>query len=906
MTQVTEVTYMSYIKKNIKKIYILVLMLCMVFTLTGCDLPAELSASLTSNFSARAEQNTKIAERLNKAGVISDTTYKLIVESIDKNVSGIGKNITQDNESMISLLKSIVGWRIVPEPDHPEKYNDDGSVKTWTHGGGSEKEAHDARYGSKDSRCDNKHNPLQCSDRMGGYLSNYLASKKSNDGTQLLWWHIGEDKIIDTVKDNVPAVGGNGGKVEPIEVIPESLANQLKTEMSIPIYALKRTELNEHGTGLDEVMEQVKEACSIGDGSDAEELLSNYFAPVEFKDADGNIRKATLLDTEDPKQEIIRITSQTYDVGKDWDGTVFDLPTTDVETSNCGAAINFPTTQANVGNQPGIDMVVFSAGEPTIAVRLIEFNQKAIDDLENRIGLAEGRYKVINGAAYLMEYPLGYIDGFKETEDDASYDSIIKQSGLGFNLLTGKFTKYAVDADGNYTNSSVVTSDNDPYLSHSGAANALEEFQSSMVLYGETGVTGMKDSSGNDIDEELNVPFNLSLCTYGGEEVHSSVGRIVLRDYLEFTYAPDVVSGESIVALGRKLRITQLSGSKNNVVAQFYDKEGQILEGSAKLFIDDFADLDGVLTEDKVKYISKQSSAKGSITDGTPPNDTPEEDNAEQQEEVDNEEEADSVENGGSGGNNSIQSSASKIDNMALETVAQINPTSEFPGKYIAKSDVNLTDEKPLFYGMMVRASMFQTGLFSGWVQSTDSTKNSTVWWNTWLSGHGFNYSINTDNLVNFLKGNYAYDLSKENIIILDLETIAKIQQEYQAEDKLENAHALRTVFIVFGYILIAYSVILLIAWNVDINVDLGFNILEKLSFGKWVAVKDYDEIPYMDEGDTKFMRFGTLLVSCIFIISVGIILIQVNIIDFVLALIQLFGGIANYISQIFTGVYKG
>ena len=184
--------------------------------------------------------------------------------------------------------------------------------------------------------------------------------------------------------------------------------------------------------------------------------------------------------------------------------------------------------------------------------------------------------------------------------------------------------------------------------------------------------------------------------------------------------------------------------------------------------------------------------------------------------------------------------------------------------------------------------------------------KNSTVWWNTWLSQHGYNYSINTDNLVDFLKGNYATDLATENIIILDLETISKIQQEYTEEDQLNNSHFLRTIFIVFGYALIAYAIILLIAWNVDINVDLGFNILEKMTLGKWVAVKDYEELPYMNEGDTKFMRFGQLLVSCIFIIAVGILLIQVNIINIVLTLIRALGGLSGYLSGILTGVLGG
>ena len=105
-----------------------------------------------------------------------------------------------------------------------------------------------------------------------------------------------------------------------------------------------------------------------------------------------------------------------------------------------------------------------------------------------------------------------------------------------------------------------------------------------------------------------------------------------------------------------------------------------------------------------------------------------------------------------------------------------------------------------------------------------------------------------------------------------------------------------------FGYALIAYAIILLIAWNVDINVDLGFNILEKMTLGKWVAVKDYEELPYMNEGDTKFVKFGQILISSIIIIALGLLIVQINMVKIILILINTLGGIASYISKILVG----
>ena len=244
-----------------------------------------------------------------------------------------------------------------------------------------------------------------------------------------------------------------------------------------------------------------------------------------------------------------------------------------------------------------------------------------------------------------------------------------------------------------------------------------------------------------------------------------------------------------------------------------------------------------------------------------------------------------------------------KIDSLPKNIVDRIECSSAFPGEYIGRSDVSYTDDKPQFYAMVVKKSMFETGLFSGWIQSTDAEKNSTVWWKKWLGDHGYSYNINSDNLVSYLKGNYAYDLSQENILILDLETISKIQQDYNEEEKVEMSHWLRSIFVIFGYILIVYSIILLIAWNVDVNVDLGFNILEKLSFGKWVAVKDPSELPNVNTDDTNFVGFGNLVVACIGIASLGLALILVDIVDLILMIIGLFGGLADYISKMITGV---
>lgn len=890
--------------KHFKKIAMLLMICSMTFVLSACDeLPSELQAQVRTNMEMRADQNRSLAEQLHASGLISEDTMNSINESITTNLSNAFANI--DEESAANLIKATTAWRVVPEREHVCTVHDHDPSQ-------------DYHY-----ECQNDDDPgkpyslvymlsNQCDSFISGYISNYIGQNASS-----------------LVSDNSPVFGGNSNIVNPIEVIPASLVEQINTELSVPIYALKGTVGGSSGEGLDEIMEAIRAASELEDTKAAEQLISQYFARVTYMDPDtGEIQDVTLLDPDDPTQQIVRTTSFSYSDGEDTAESITANGGTTLKTQYIKEYVStmeayFPS-EGN--NQPGIDYTLYgTSNEKICAVRLVEFNKKAIDELSQRVGLGESRYLVLNGKAFLMEYPLGIITGFKESEDRTSYDAIIERGGIGFNLKTGDFVKYQKDENGDYTNATVTMDKNDPYLTYLGAANSQDESKASLVMYGETGVTGQKASDGTEIDEAINVPFDLY---FGGRDDNKwkvSVGRIVLRDYLELTYAPSIVAGEDIIALGRKMRILQLSGSKNNVVAEFYDKEGnKISDDGARLFIDDFADIEGVMSQTQVvKYISRQNEALGGSTSGTPSTgETTEntgetgetgengEASAETSTTPSNEETGETGETGSSENNpndvSTLRESANKIDSLPTEIVSEIKMTTSFPGEYVARSDVNLSDQKPLFYGMLVRKSMFETGLFSGWVQSTDAEKNSTVWWNTWLSQHGYNYNINTNNLVTFLKGNYAADLATESIVILDLETISKIQQEYTEEDQLNNSHFLRTIFIVFGYALIAYAIILLIAWNVDINVDLGFNILEKMTLGKWVAVKDYEELPYMNEGDTKFMRFGQLLVSCIFIIAVGILLIQVNIISIVLTLIRALGGLSGYLSGILTGVLGG
>lgn len=869
--------------KRLKKILITVLATGMCIALTSCSMPEDMKNSIRQNFEDRATANKMIVEQIYGSGIITQDTHDKLISAINDSLVKMGEGLAKlDEESAKNLLKACVGWHTVIENDHPVT-DSNGKLLYYYHSGGEDPE--DPCFVNGGTSCTNSghSSDAQCLDHTDQFITNWIVD---SDGAS---WK-------STVEKNCPVFGGNSGKIAPIEVISESLVDTLNQELSIPIYVLKSGVSNSGGIGLDEVMEGISSAINNKDKATAEAILANYFEPATYvtKDSNGEeVKKnVTLLDPSDPKQRLVRVTTST--LNETGDPTVYSYGTA-TNPTDCNSY--FGKFSSN-GGTPGYDMTVIMSGEKMVSVRLVEFNQEGIDRLNKQIGLSNQRYYVLNGHAYLMEYPIGYIKGFRETSDRENYKSIIKRSDLGFNLKTGEFTKFKRDENGILTNESVVISNDDPYITYNGALSNTDEAKASLVLFGETGVSGHKDTTGmteeeKTLDAVCNTSWNLTL---GGTEDNSfktSVGRIVLRDYLEATYAPGVQGSDKLVVLGRKIRVLQLEGSKKNPVAEFYDKEGNPLfeeEAKANLYIDDFADIESILKiPAEVQFISKI------------------------QEELDEEEYVDprsqqlkaddDTGDGGTSEEEELKRSLTKIDRLPQKVDDRIECTTPFPGTNIGAYDYSDSDDKPLFYAMLVKKNIFETGMISGWIQSDDATKNSLVWWNSWLQSHGYTYQINANLLVEFLKGNYAYELNKSGVIILDLETISKIQQEYTQEQKIETGHWLRTMFIILGYILIAYSIIILAAWNVDVNVDFGFSILEKLSFGRWVAVKSHDELPFMNVDDVSFITFGELIPKCIIMIALGLALILINIIDLIIVFINLFGGVARHLTKVITGV---
>lgn len=900
-------------KNKLKKVMLITLLFVCSLGLAGCEgmeIPTDTRGVVANFWDQRGKENLDLAEKLYKAGLISESAYKVLKDNISDNIEKMKKSL-EDTDTLKNMLKAVTFWQTIEVNE----------------------------------------NVAQKADFHTLYLTNFLAYWKSSsgkkEGTQVTWvpdpnstesGALMQTEIPTVEYDayeftDPPSLGSaasqvydalpilhNKGVITPI-VIVEDKAGDINKLLNYPIYVLSPSFSEK---ALDEVVARIKTACEKQDRA----TLNRYFVPLTYTDDNNVTQPVTLLDSSIPEYQLVRDTighgkikdlvsdiDSVYEGKHDKKNVVIDGAADSIYTNSSGNPLTGSNRVAygwDLGNQPistqgnrlGYDMVIQRGNAQMMAVRLTEFNQAAYEAINSLSSNGSDTFLVMGAdAIYWMEYPIGYISGFKESDDKASYEAIISRSQLCINLKTGQLSKVNIDANGEFTDSTTAIDMNDPYLTLGGLApvDGIDGLASFIV----DGTTGTDEDPPEDGSEPWNLTFGFkkgaNVIEDDGKDgrVPASVGRIILRDYLEATYAPGVVAGESMTVLGRKLRITSLSGSKESPVAKLYDKDGMPIKREngqeVEFYINDFADIESLVsTTPKVKYISASKESSGDKTNGageTGENNTGEttgENNNEQTEEQES--------------SDTLSSSITKIDKLGTEIVSEIKVAAPFPGNYIGSQDKNFEDSKPLFYAMAVKRNLFETAMFSGWINNTDTEKNSLAWWNQWLADHNFSYRINGDSLVDYLKGNYAYDLSQEGIIILDLSTISKIQEEYNKEAKQETAEWLRTLFVVFGYILIAYSSILLIAWNVDVNADLGFNILDKLSFGRWVAVKDYDELPYMNTEETNFIKFSDLMVTCLIIITVGILLILIDVMDLVLMLIQLFGGVAKYITKIVVG----
>ena len=825
-------------KTRIKKIILLGLLTISTLMLTSCKsgLQDFAESTLPQAIRDRGEANKQLAHDFVTIGALSEAQYQKICENIDKQVAKYAATTDSGNVSTktlgtvaLAVSHYTLGGEGVPsyivfmdDDDVPHNMVHDEDRYVYKEEGSVVAEVLD------DTKVDANKDELVLSNFI---ISNYLHV-----------YEFGHSKEASEVQP-LPK------DIEPIQMISKDVADSLNNLSKAQVYILRDDILAQTGEStLDGAIAKVQDAVNEPDKTNQQRLLANYFCQAK----DNNGEYITLIDRDD----------ETYDLIQD-------------------SAANDEDK-----NELGYDLIIGQYDmEDCIHVRFTEFNQEAYNALNKFVGQDTGRFFLVasddgSWKAYLMQYPVYTINTMTDLQNEDNEVMVdFKKSGLGINIMTGKFVKYESTGVNEFDDMQATSVEaSDYYLTLMASQNNDAEGISSLVLkgYGETVIT---DTS--------------------GKEHKCLTGRVVLRDYLESTYAPAYDSGDdsNLSVFGRKIRFDMADefweectsdsnqGDKNiegtfNVkqsslvykkkgnIAYFVDKDGVQINNTPYLQVTDFCDAYKLYKTDVVARLPFIGEDRTTIDSKVQDGETP---------------------------------AINKIE--CTTELDSLEPTMMFPSVDLGKADFKTdSNTKQRFYTITTTKGLFDSALYSSWINST-STTASLDWWNTYLADNNFSYNVNHEDVNNYLLGNYKYELSQQGMVILDLETVATIQEMYDKEDDKYTLSFIRTIFILIGWGLIVASSLIMLFWVFDTNTDLGIKLLEKVTLGHWVAVKYEDDIPSNKTKGIEYITAPKLIVKCIIVITIGILLIKVNIFVIIQFMVHLFGGVASKIDEVIKGL---
>ena len=866
-------------KSLIKKIILVTVCIISCFGLTGCGsgLKDFAQSTLPQAIRDRGEANKQTAALFYSIGAISESQYIKMCEHIDKQVKKYApeaKNGEIDDNTSKKILGTVSGavsklHLSTPNNQTPSyvvgyddnetpiqfdgmpydtwnyyydyKVNSDGTL-SW--GGGTNPAWAKVKSNTSDGW---KTKPGDSDMILTNFvMSNYLAFKTFG-GTY------GSDEWID-IPDN---------KIEPIELVSEDVSEDINKAIKAKLYVLNSDMITTNDlNALDSLIANIQQTINSNDKPKQKAAeLNAYF--IEARDESNE--PIYLIDPDDDSYDMVQV------------------------------------SKANGGsyNEPGYDLIIGQYDmEDCLHVRFMEFNTAALDKLNEFIGQnikkifllqdGEGEWR-----AYLMAYPIETIKSMTLCEeksewasndwakDDGGYSTVgveFEKSGLGVNLMTGQFIKYKrVGNSWDYSDGELLDLTTDQlYLTLTPAQNNDANALCSLVV--------------NGIAEH-------TIENTKGTKFKFYCGRIILRDYLEATYAPGYDSGnpnEVLAVFGRKIRLNVSNEnfkedkskvyktSKGDVyqtilvyergvpMASFVDKNGEEVPGSPTLEITDFCDAG------KLSNINPSSCTVARFPYKN------EEYNTQSR---------------------TVESDVPDITELTVTNEDKtIRPVTWFPSSDIGKKDYNTdTNKKQRFYCIATTKGIFGSALYSSWIESTVPDANLD-WWNEYLTENGFSYKMSHVDIAQYLTDNYRYQLSQNGVVILDLETIETIQEMYDDEANQKRVGAIRTAFVIIGWVLVVGSFLLLLLWVIDTNTDVGLGLLEKVTFGNWVAVRYEEDIPAHNVNDQKYMTFKRIMIRVMIIIAIGILLIRIDVFYILTIIVDMFGQLASQVEKIIKG----
>lgn len=837
--------------RNIRNRTILLLVVSMItIILTSCGSPATENAinPLNEALTARIEKNTKIIDSLQSYGLLDETSANAYKADIRKRIEDLKTTVTDQmthkqtsvSSEFSNFAASIVGYSYVyTQESH-----------TWT---------------------DDKGNERTCTDWVRGdnsiYLSNWLGG------------------ILDSVNIATPVKDGIDAK--PIELIGDSLTQELVKQLQFEVYTIKDT------TSIEMLYRDAKDINFETDQDKVNSFISTYFTDSGKKT--DLVDASTLVTSLGPREEIDKL--QTTKLGDNYVPNINRSCPRGIAAENLGN----PNTSLKCSDELGEDMLIQYDGNDMLKIRVKEFNGKNIQKLLDQFG-EHGEYIMTkyNGAtvALLMEYPVGYVSGFTtyKTGDNLNYSADIKLSDLRVNFRTGEIKKkqggitgFIKRNDGTYfgnisTTDTINTSTVDKLIT----VSSDEMDTSSFTIYGTTGNSVENSDNENAFNMVLGVTKADTMKTVTTDDI-VDIPRVVLLDYMEATYNPGIISGESLVAYGRRIRLdkdklegtipTSNSGSRRTIgyYLNFDIKKPDDESTIRELYLDDLCDINYLDGNNNTPQIVRLQAFSNEKTIEKP-NESSE--------------------------NNESTSLPSDVDGLKESVIeGSIETTMAFPGPLVDTYD-NLTvwssgSDKPLLYTMAVKTPTSTSGLLT-WMSDEGGFNK----WVKWLVDHKYTYGnlLNSDNVIDFFKNNYSFNVSQNGLIAIDLETVGKINEELIHDEAVGRVRFIRTMFKIVGYGLTLYSMLLLACWAFDVNIDLGLGLLEKVSFNRLVAVSSREEIPQDTDENKKYVQFSDIIIQSIIISTVGIFLVLIDTIAVIRTLTGAVSGIAKSISGLFGG----
>lgn len=702
-----------------RKLSLSIVFIAIIVIATGCKgeaLSSYMQTDLGSSLQARFQENMNLADMLCSAGIIDTDTCNNIKSQIANQADNYYKydkasksyseiiSVDKDNGDYKSgeIVKSVCGYWVAKGTDfsNREVLMDDGKKIT-------------SAYSADD---------LDLRIVGNWYHKHYIMKTGNGNTIENQSYNVPLSNLrSDDNSDNTEElyIKRNDSTVIPIKIVDEGMLNEYKGT-DCTVYVLKSSIGTSDGQGgLDEIIESIRNNDNYKNGRVDSSIMKKYFE-VATDDSGNKITFGKLFNFDD-----LVCTSKGYD----------------------GA--NIPKTKYGEYNRPGYDMIVMQEGWQGVKIRITEFNSDEVHRVCSILGVdsvtGDSTNKWVYGTnndIYLMEYPVHYILGMELSQENDKVDTVelnVAKSKMRLNLFTGK-TLYV-----NGEQANVMTRGDNEYITLNGAVNVHDESKSSFIL-------------GGTCSETISVDIN----NEKSNSVTVQEGRIILRDYLEAIYEPEVVDGSNLVVYGRKIRFNKLyidnnsnvvSTSSKDEIAVYVDKNGDKL-GNKSLTISDFCSLSMLNSSKKIARIPYNGESVGESGRGSSLNE------------------------------NSSQS-------LEYTTTSKIGMcTMQFPSSYLgAEADeysMNTISEngecKQLFYAIATTGDIITSGLYSSWI-NVDREDNSLIGWNSWLSTHGFVYRIDFNKLTTIISNNFSYEAIDNRVVQLDSKVIAKIQKEMNKKE---------------------------------------------------------------------------------------------------------------------------